>query len=83
MDANEVLASISKQSKETLKALSVHKDIDLTLDIGNLLADDVNPLNETSLRFVQIDCLMAVYYSFYSLTHSILCQQLELCMLIY
>ena len=37
-----------KQSK--FKSIEVHKDIDLEIDEGNLLASDTNPLNVKLLK---------------------------------
>lgn len=44
-DAPQVLKAIAEKEKDQLKSISVEKDIDLEIDLGNLLAYDPNPLD--------------------------------------
>ncbi|KAM4705780.1 ribosome biogenesis regulatory protein homolog [Rhinophrynus dorsalis] len=46
----EVLAKAERDEAEKLKNITVHKELDLEFDMGNLLALDPNPLNTKAFR---------------------------------
>lgn len=43
-DPSQILKEITEKQKDQLKSVTVHKDIDLEFDLGNLSAYDPNPL---------------------------------------
>lgn len=50
IDVASVLSSAEKDSKEKYKSVEVTKDIEPDLDIGNLLATDLQPIDIQQLR---------------------------------
>ncbi|KAK5850296.1 hypothetical protein PBY51_014557 [Eleginops maclovinus] len=46
----ELLAKAQREEEEKLKSISVAKELDLTFDIGNLLACDSNPVDARALK---------------------------------
>lgn len=48
--AQDVLESIRQEEKQKLKSILVEKNVDLEFDVGNLLAIDLNQLDEDELK---------------------------------
>ena len=50
VDVASVLSAAEKDAKEKFKSTEVAKDVDPELDIGNLLATDLQPFDVRELR---------------------------------
>lgn len=50
IDVESVLSAAEKDAKEKFKSTEVIKDIDPDLDIGNLLATDLQPIDVREFR---------------------------------
>ena len=50
IDVESVLSAAEKNAKEKFKSTEVIKDIDPDLDIGNLLATDLQPIDIREFR---------------------------------
>ena len=50
IDVASVLSAAEKNAKEKFKSTEVTKDIDPDLDIGNLLATDLQPIDLREIR---------------------------------
>ena len=50
VDVASVLSAAEKDAKEKFKYIEVAKDVDPELDIGNLLATDLQPIDVREIR---------------------------------
>ena len=50
--------AVLKDAKERYKTVEVRKDIDLQLDVGNLLASDVQPIELKEFRYIVVAILI-------------------------
>ena len=50
IDVESVLSAAEKDAKEKFKSIEVIKDVDPDLDIGNLLASDLQPIDIREFR---------------------------------
>lgn len=50
VDVASVLSTAEKDAQEKFKSIDVKKDIDPELDVGNLLAIDLQPIDLRELR---------------------------------